>query len=77
MAWQYINGERIQFPLSSEQAERLGWTRVKRYFGPVKELEVTEQWLKANVKDRAYFIGAFAVYFYRESDANWFKMRWL
>ena len=74
MAWQYINGERVQFPLSSDQAERLGWARVQLL---QRQFDMVEPWLKATVPNRAYFIGAFAVYFYRESDANWFKMRWL
>lgn len=72
-AWQYISGDRIPFPLSSEQAENLGWTRVKIL---QRQFTIVEPWLQANIQDRAYFVGAFAVYFYREQDANWFVLRW-
>ena len=72
-SWTFINGERIMFPVSSEQAEQLGWTKVRLLQG---QFTIVEPWLKANVPNRAYFIGAYAVYFYRECDANWFVLRW-
>lgn len=73
-SWEFANGERIMFPNGSHEASKMGWHSVKRP-GSI-EYEVIDDWLHTNVQDRAYWLGTTYVYFYRESDATMFRLKW-
>lgn len=72
------NGETINFPMSSQEAYSMGWHPVKHSIMK-DEISYDElnNWLKDNVKSRAYWLGPYFVYFYRRADAEWFTLKWL
>lgn len=77
-SWKFINGERIMFPTSTDGAMLLGWYRIKHnFYGSPISSDMLNSWLKDNVQDRAYFIGAANIFFYREADATMFTLKWL
>lgn len=76
-SWRFINGERIMFPTNSHDAEHMGWQKVKHNFNETStSWDTINTWLHKHVQDRAYYLGPYAVYFYRESDATMFVLKW-
>lgn len=76
-SWRFINGEKITFPTSSMEADVLGWHGIRhQYWAFIDDGIKVESWLKENVLDRAYYFGVHYVYFYRESDAAFFRLKW-
>lgn len=76
-SWKFINGEKIMFPTSSNEAIRLGWYRVKHdFYSNHVDSNMLNVWLKDNIQDRAYYIGAANIFFYRELEAATFVLKW-
>lgn len=71
----YIDGNRVQLPLNSDQANDLEWVHVL----PGEYLidsDKYEEWCSEHVEDGLYFVGAILVWFKREQDATMFRLRW-
>ena len=77
-SWRFLNGERIWFPSNSKDARDLGWHRVEHNANvSIHDWFALENWLKDHVLDRAYWLDEMFVYFYRESDATMFTLKWV
>lgn len=81
--WKYIDGERVQLPITSRQAEDLGWIQVRfakeygwGYNGNFDTLDEINLWCDEHIENKLYLLGGYDVFVAAETDATMVRLRW-